>query len=1364
MSKFIFTLFTLFAVVQGAFCQLAKPTVSLATMLDLRNRQPVSNETVEVRHGSVSNLWQSPRIFVHYPLSSEPADNVFVTTNKSNVGRYVATDKGSGVFDVRLFGAIPNDDADDTDAITAAGAALQAANGGVLVAEGGKYLVKGTGYPVITFTGLTNVTLETATATFVNTNYTDATFTSIGLTESSGIATATWASPHGLSAGSRFCIKSSTDAQYEGTWIVATSNSPTVLTFALGAYNRPTGPAYALAHVSDINQVLFRFDGCTNINLGKITFSGTVLPRDVQYWIGVVVGQFRKNCRTIRGEINVSGASYGLWSGEYANQSLGGCTDFNVDIAASGVGYPISLWGSGHASKFRVVCDNIHRMAYVGGVRQSDFDLKGKNFDIAGVIATHQPDVDGTLTGCEDSTFRVVDTGTTEPIKLLATGGTRWLAILNGYSGTNDVSHRNLRFYVSCKDAPVTGGFLLQTFATNQYVSGLTVNGYMDQRGLNGTTFRYPHFIYETSANAGHISGLAFKDFTVLQPADIGPYASYLRAVRMDDSVLFDDYQSTVAVSTALPAGIHVDTVPRFPDWQYSSYEAAQSQKVSGAARLSATESSRVIGTLAAPAGTNDLTLQWVGKMPYNGDSALFTISTAQYSTNRSLGVSVISGSLIVRLYGASTTDWRSASVPNWLSTVRGRVTSVGIVRNADGLRVYTDGHLSPIVESTAGTAPNWTDSIDGTLMVLGADDPGGFFDGPVYRAAAWNYDRSADFPALAVKWDSGEIPLASQSDAISITVNNGSFETLGSGVGDVFANWDETVAGSSTLSVSTNAISGTNSMRMSVDSGHSFAGIGQTVMTPGLAYRVSLWARAPNGGSNPQLAVVGPIDNEYIINLSTAWKKFVFTKIWGSFSFALKRWNLASNDAEVDDIVIAPVGALLDYDWTRSPADQITGKFAEVLGGSATRITARGHGISDNLGDTSISLEPGRHAPVQHWSTDITGARTVTFDTNASIRGDTFRLIRKDNGAGTLTAALSPTRVVHADEWLDVAYDGTNWIATASGSVSGNGLTLTERAEPAVPQSATAAIWLEEADTSKSIKVKWPDGSNTALYPQAGGSGITNTVEVLVFTNSGIYVKPSNVKLIRVIAIGGGGGGGSGRRGTNSPAAQGGSGGSGGAMAEGFFSPSEVGTNETVTVGTGGGGAPGILTDSTDGISGTNGTGSYFGSLVWGVAGPGGPGGLGTGSAANSTVNASMWDSGPGGAGGGGSAANTPTTVQNRPGGAGGGGGGGGISTAGVTNHASRGGHVYNANAYFGGDGGTVAGVNGTNGVSNTGIARPGTGGGGGTPGFSTVGNGGNGGWPGGGGGGGAGCKNGVTSGAGGNGAKGAVWVFNYY
>jgi hypothetical protein len=135
----------------------------------------------------------------------------------------------------------------------------------------------------------------------------------------------------------------------------------------------------------------------------------------------------------------------------------------------------------------------------------------------------------------------------------------------------------------------------------------------------------------------------------------------------------------------------------------------------------------------------------------------------------------------------------------------------------------------------------------------------------------------------------------------------------------------------------------------------------------------------------------------------------------------------------------------------------------------------------------------------------------------------------------------------------------------------------------------------------------------------------------VQTFTASGQWIKPPNIKLVRVCVWGGGGGGASGGRGTSSAA--GGAGGGGGARVSNYFQAACLPSQVQVTIGAGGAGGAAV-SSSVGGLTGTAGGTSSFGSYV--TAYGGGGGGI---------VGTSSNNRGAGGGGGGsGGTGQTPT------------------------------------------------------------------------------------------------------------------------
>jgi hypothetical protein len=316
---------------------------------------------------------------------------------------------------------------------------------------------------------------------------------------------------------------------------------------------------------------------------------------------------------------------------------------------------------------------------------------------------------------------------------------------------------------------------------------------------------------------------------------------------------------------------------------------------------------------------------------------------------------------------------------------------------------------------------------------------------------------------------------------------------------------------------------------------------------------------------------------------------------------------------------------------------------------------------------------------------------------------------------------------------------------------------------------SSTGPTSVTQSSSDNSTKVA------TTAFVQTHSKTQTDT-----FTSSGTWNKPSWAKRVRVILRGGSGGGGSGRRGAAASIRFGGGSGVVSSIAWMDFDAADLGATEDYVVGAGGVGGASASVNDTNGVAGSAGGASSFGTTVRlkvpsSVGGGGGTAAAGNGGTGQQiTINpfGTIQISGAAGGSANGTSGGGRTDIVASTAS----GGGAGIP-AGNSNQTGGSGGQFTANSYApttsGGAGGTAGGGDGGNAVDSgllfMGIPIGAGAGGGGSGGSGSVpgGRGGNGFTSGGvhvgaAGGGGAASLNGFNSGAGGTGSDGIVVIIS--
>lgn len=285
---------------------------------------------------------------------------------------------------------------------------------------------------------------------------------------------------------------------------------------------------------------------------------------------------------------------------------------------------------------------------------------------------------------------------------------------------------------------------------------------------------------------------------------------------------------------------------------------------------------------------------------------------------------------------------------------------------------------------------------------------------------------------------------------------------------------------------------------------------------------------------------------------------------------------------------------------------------------------------------------------------------------------------------------------------------NGTSAPSWGTLSVSGGGTGTTSlTSNNVILGNGTSAVQFVAPGTNGNVLT-----SNGTTWTSAAAPASTLGVDVQTFNASGTWTKPAGYSANSRVLVEVWGGGGSGRY---ASAGNAGSGGGGGGYSFGWFSLSQLGATESVTVGAGGASQ---TSPATDGIDGGN---SSFGSLLTGYgggkgAGPnsggGGGGQLSKGNASGGTFSGAPFPEEALNFGNAGEGAGGNSTKSNGTGGRFKGGGG-------STGNANCEGSVYGGG---GGSGTSSTGVGGTPGTSifggaggglNTAGSQPGGGGG---------------------------------------------------
>jgi hypothetical protein len=296
-----------------------------------------------------------------------------------------------------------------------------------------------------------------------------------------------------------------------------------------------------------------------------------------------------------------------------------------------------------------------------------------------------------------------------------------------------------------------------------------------------------------------------------------------------------------------------------------------------------------------------------------NGDPGPSSASPTLYCRIRTAGACQV----VIR--GAASTDFRSLSHATFRATYAGRWVRVVVSIPGDSAvspTIWVNGVdvSAGFTASTGGMPPNWMPAdLATTYFVAGLNWVAGVMPNVIPINRAWA-QADVDWWQTTGRLPASDFEGGNAIPIVSPTLNNGGFETAGTGGVDVFATWVEFSQGTSAVvRDTTQSVSGTASCRLDIDASSSIAqvSLSASLIVTGRRYRVSFWARSDVAGTIVVSDVGGGVT---IATLTTSWAFYSVDFVPTSTSpvAMFKRGGgQTSRSIWIDDVTITQLGAL---------------------------------------------------------------------------------------------------------------------------------------------------------------------------------------------------------------------------------------------------------------------------------------------------------------------------------------------------------------------------------------------------------------------------------------------------------------------
>ena len=345
-----------------------------------------------------------------------------------------------------------------------------------------------------------------------------------------------------------------------------------------------------------------------------------------------------------------------------------------------------------------------------------------------------------------------------------------------------------------------------------------------------------------------------------------------------------------------------------------------------------ATSGTRIVSTLTSQnIGTGDMSM-WnrfrvfttTGTTRYI--AALSSSSTTADQARACLLYINSIGGLVFYLYGATVTDFRSATIAGFQTSYSGQVVDIVVTRTGTTLKIYINGTDTAYSEVTGGTPPAWSDTITSTNLFIGqSTGTSNIFSGRIYRSVVFNRALSA----------------TNVTELITIGVNPA--DQWGSQTAVLNATFTGTTDSFIAAGAGVSVASVANQLEVTCTTATGGGALRTSTILNAKNYRVTFKARLQSGdcagsirGGAGQFSPIGATTTVNFTPTSVLTQYlFEFTNTADTSFYFRTNNTINPSVVEFDDLVIERIGAIVDLDFTVGAGYQATDRSTNALHGT---------------------------------------------------------------------------------------------------------------------------------------------------------------------------------------------------------------------------------------------------------------------------------------------------------------------------------------------------------------------------------------------------------------------------------------------